>query len=171
MSKAPLRNIMSAACDTGRRIQTFPLSSILSKECDVTCRTKTKVTGRLPPPPVRKTVRKSVSEADLRTIELSVSKETLYRKEGADSRFKGCGAVESIRAKGLKGGCGAGKKRSHGIGKRDREHLGDHSGPICQLILLGYSSREKRENRRREFERTHFERHCLLLSLSLPNGN
>lgn len=93
-------------------------------------------------PPVRKTVRKSVSKADLRTIELSVSKETLYRKEGADSRFKGCGAVESIRAKGLKGGCGAGKKRSHEIGKRDRDHLGDHSGPIGQLILFGYSSRE-----------------------------
>lgn len=162
-------NIMSAACDTTRRIRTF-LSFLHSLE-GMRRLMSHENQGARASPPVRKTVRKSVSKTDLRTIELSVSKETLYLKEGADSRFKGCGAVESIRAKGLKGGCGAGKKRSHEIGKRDRDHLGDHSGPIGQLILLGYSSREKRENRRGEFERTHFERHCLLLSLSLPNGN
>ena len=162
-------NIMSAACDTTRRIRTF-LSFLHSLE-GMRRLMSHENQGARAFPPVRKTVRKNVSKADLMTIELSVSKETLYRKEGADSRFKGCGAVESIRAKGLKGGCGAGKKRSHEIGKRDRDHLGDHSGPIGQLILFGYSSREKRENRRGEFERTHFERHCLLLSLSLPNGN
>lgn len=162
-------NIMSAACDTTRRIRTF-LSFLHSLE-GMRRLMSHENQGARASPPVRKTVRKSVSKADLRTIELSVSKETLYLKEGADSRFKGCGAVESIRAKGLKGGRSTGKKRSHEIGGRGRDHLGDQCGSICQLLPLRYSSRAKRENVKDKSDFRRFEKHCPQLSLSLPNGN